>query len=1163
MCVEVYRKWLADSDKKPDYINRFVNQVTVNSKATCLGWAVEKGLCPPKQTLLDLSIGQLYVLWAQRNDVNENQRTFLSSCMQFTLEQTLPITRHPGPLTLKLLVNTMRQVCSKDISETLMGALLLDPKFKFSNMIRRWELEPSRSEYAICRAAILEYLDRRRDDVSAMLIQRIHPILEQIDPSGTHDVLLGDLRAGYVLLVESLKKKLNIHPGWLGSGEEDLLLRMEGWRPDYSTGSRPDDAKLDWYAALGTDGMNAHFADTFLLLVELSLRHEGDTFSLPKPITELTDTDKLYYTLFAPFDRLLTPNLVKFPSDKLRLVKEADILTDQVARLLCMGLFRVERMPNQGTSCLRLAPAAIQTLSQEPSVSPDDPSCLEEIWRSSQMLSILLKLLAELERKPQYASHIFDNGSELIAMLATAPPDPPSDAGIDEVSPTLTGALATLLSGGDGLPTLSEGTRKELLEVQVELQRKEQVLVAVDKLTAMLLSCHWDVIQAGPSPDSVESLQRIIDLYRMRPRTVTKAIATLWKTRALSDRDWERRSQIVAGDSILLCDLYSHSAADCLALAKDEAQSVSSRIFWAGRARSDGRCAAEMALRLHEGLMAFDARIFQARSLAMLAVLGADSGSVGGELFTDSIAPCAQAVLDCYKLLDEIIPEQGIALSDETGEVFEICLTNRRDSFSRVLSDLNSQLFSPSVTDALQKHTQLWEAIPRICTEQNHWRALAGIRLHVPADDAVEPTVSPIPAVWIPAPQKVQVFLPYFCSYLDSEITKRKQYQPSRIEAYLLKTILSMENIVLTTNQAVDNAIIRNLAHQPGFRQLLRTGHITVSFFWGYYSLCQFAAAKLLDKGFIWSSLPYGFNEDHAARHAASEYLSGRGAADSLPLAYREFIIRFREELTLLDENLPARSKAQAYQYPNAGRGSTSLAEKLDAFFLPRQGDPRLADLCRLHFLLLSPEADRTARKALVRSQYQKCLDGLKNGNLAFLPDMEGLCDPAVYQHGTHQRLALESYTDPSKHETLALMQTVLSNRHNEMLGALCTDHQHHIYSEAERLILPYDETTPINQGGCRRFQDTVTTTETGVCFGWDQAPEFLERSEAILRQRPSISPEELANKLVGNELDYTISTDGRALWLARGTVHTSQRQSLLVELHSHTGTIHLQTEGA
>ena len=142
-------------------------------------------------------------------------------------------------------------------------------------------------------------------------------------------------------------------------------------------------------------------------------------------------------------------------------------------------------------------------------------------------------------------------------------------------------------------------------------------------------------------------------------------------------------------------------------------------------------------------------------------------------------------------------------------------------------------------------------------------------------------------------------------------------------------------------------------------------------------------------------------------------------------------------------------------------------------------------------------------------------------------------------------------------------MQTVLSSRHNEMLGALCTDHQHHIYSEAERLILPYDETSPINQGGCRLFQDTVTTTETGVRFGWDQAPEFLARSESILHQHPGISPDELAGKLAGNELDYTISADGGALWLARGTVQTSQRQSLLVELRPHTGTIHLQTEGA
>ena len=53
-----------------------------------------------------------------------------------------------------------------------------------------------------------------------------------------------------------------------------------------------------------------------------------------------------------------------------------------------------------------------------------------------------------------------------------------------------------------------------------------------------------------------------------------------------------------------------------------------------------------------------------------------------------------------------------------------------------------------------------------------------------------------------------------------------------------------------------------------------------------------------------------------------------------------------------------------------------------------------------------------------------------------------------------------------------------------------------------------------------------------------------------------------LAGKLAGSELDYTISDDGGALFLARGTVHTSQHHSLLVELRPRTGTIHLQTEG-
>lgn len=348
MRVEHYRKWLAANGKKPDYITRFVHQATVNTEKTCLGWAVREGLCPAGQTLLDLSASELYALRAQGSNLPNHLRTYLSACLQFVAAQMAPVSSDPSALTLALLVHELQQICPLEVAEPLLGALVLDESFAFSNLTQRWELKPNATEYITCRAVILEHLATRYDDIRTQFIRAVHPALKQAEPyGGSIPLLLADLRSGYVLLAEHLKQKLSKRPGWSGSAAEELLLRMEGWRPNYSTGTKQDDTTLDWYAALEADELEAHCADTFLSLVELSLRHEGDTPASPRPITGLTNTDKLYYTLFASFDRLLT----------LRLVKEAGITTAQIARLLRMGLFRVERMPKQGTSCLRLAPS--------------------------------------------------------------------------------------------------------------------------------------------------------------------------------------------------------------------------------------------------------------------------------------------------------------------------------------------------------------------------------------------------------------------------------------------------------------------------------------------------------------------------------------------------------------------------------------------------------------------------------------------------------------------------------------------------------------------------------------------------------------------------------------------------------------------------------------
>lgn len=132
---------------------------------------------------------------------------------------------------------------------------------------------------------------------------------------------------------------------------------------------------------------------------------------------------------------------------------------------------------------------------------------------------------------------------------------------------------------------------------------------------------------------------------------------------------------------------------------------------------------------------------------------------------------------------------------------------------------------------------------------------------------------------------------------------------------------------------------VRVLAYVPGFLRLLRSGHVSVSFFGSYYTLREYAAQKLMAPNFRWSSLPVEFHSDLPAREAAAAYLSGEQSEGVLPRRYREMLIRFKEEITLLDENLPSRWKAGHYQYQKTlvpGKPST-LADYLDLYYIHRQ----------------------------------------------------------------------------------------------------------------------------------------------------------------------------------------------------------------------------------
>lgn len=1172
MRTELFRQWLSqDGGRSADTIKRCVRHATVRVPGGSLDWAIHKGLCPGEKTLLDLNAAQLYEIRRRSVEVLSNpDRTYLTTCLRFAAEQEAPIAEGLGPMPLSMVAQAIRTVCPKEGEDTrviLLRALLLDPGFRQypdKDFSPKRDLLPGK-EYSVHRAVALGNLKCRRQEVADELRRSLYPLVEEqnIFSATNNAAALPALRYGLSQAAEKLLKRLEKVPGFSTSEERQLLLRMKGWLPNFSMAHTQDDQDLDWYASFTNEELEAHISDVLMRLLELSLTCCGDRFQPMPPISSLSEQDRLYYALLAPFDRLLT----------IQLSKETGLNSRQMARLLQLGLFRVERVPYSAASRLCSTQATLQQLSDTPALRPDDPSCLKRVWNSPQMCRILLRMLEALEKEPSVYQTLFEKAPELIALLAVAPSEKEEDSRSAQEK-----NLADLLDGPDALTGLSEATREELQEALTQVRTQETTVRAARLLADILVRCHWTVVAAGASSNSVESLHRLIALYRDRPESVTRALEPLLVTDRTSPRwmdDWERRTQRQDGDSLLLAELYGRCAGDALDLARDTSLPDRERCHWADIARSDARAGAQMAQRREEYLHAFDFRLLQAQALALRCVLAAQTGTEGSELFADFLLPCAEAVLACWDILEDKLPGQREEVLAEGRSFPETLIDLRRKALEDSVLSFRTQLFSGDVGAALERNKDLWAAIPRGCVSREDWVRLSGIRLHVPSDDSDgeadddqdndrdEVAEPPIPTLWLSMPQRAKVFLPYYCAYLDSETIARKQYQQSWVEAYLLKTLLSMENVLLTTNQVADNPIVRPLARQPGFRRVLRSGHVSVSFFRTFFSLRHYAANRMAKKGVIWCSFPPEFNEDWESRRLASAYLSDRCSVDQLPQAYRELLIQFNEDLLLWDENLPVRCKAGFYQTPRPEGVALTLADRLDQFYVFRQNDPLFEDMCRLHFLLLRPGLPPENRKKLIRSLYKACLDALYVGSLTFPAGMSDLCNPKISQKGSDERRYLESFArDEKKRKDLELMQAILSDTQNRMLGSLCTDHQHHLYSQSERLILPYDETNPINSGGCRIFQDTVSTTETGVRLGWEQAPELLERSEAIVRESPNITPETLANRLAGSELNYTLSRDGNALWLPSVTLRTSRNQDLLVEMSDSDGTIHLETEG-
>lgn len=1139
-------QWLVQArGLKEDRAREYERWVTVCQEGWPLDFAVREGLCPPDRTLPQLSAGELYTIRRQSEGVlSAKLRTPLNMCLRYRAwAELLPLGKAAGPddFCASGVLETLRAAFpagTQDLRPLFLGTLLLDRHFRVKpdpQFSPARDLRPGGEEWPVHRAAALWNLEHRREAVR----QALEGGLEALSQDSESDCLFGGLRQAFSKGAHRIRSSSGALPGFSGSELRRILLQMEGWEPDFSAAGRQD-----WYALLTPEALLAHLADTLAQLLEQALRYEGMALPPAAYPAGLTHTDQLYCCLLAPFDRLLTVTLCK----------RSQLPKAQLARLLELGLLRVERVPYVGTFRLVSAGARLKTLSDTAGGNP-----IGEVWSCRETRQLLLRLLEQLtESPPEDPVSLFERAPDLAALLAAAPPETSAAEALPggRRAEALTHELAAAMQDPQGLSGRELDVLEQLLG-RLRFDRESEE--AIRLLVSLLVSSHWAILQEGPSARGIESLDRLIALYQKRPREVSAALLSL--------PDAGGRISLRRQEELLPAQLYGCSATDALTLALDGSQPLEERCRWANRAHNAGELARQAARRQGEFPLAVTDSLVRARALALHGALEAQRGGISApELVEDYLIFCGRTLDEALDWLEKNLPAQQVLCSAAGRPLPEEIPARLRRELAETAAFCQTRIFddgTPART-ILEGDPAVWAALPHGCTEPEQWQALAGMRLSNPASQAGGQTAA-VPVLWVPLFRPARIFLPWYCSYLDSETSIRRHYQQGRLEAYMLKTILSLQDIQLTANQAADNASVRALAREPGFLQLLRSGHIAVSFYFRYYDLLEYAADKLGDPGFCWSSLPADFNADQPARDAAAAYLSGRRREDVLPLRYRELLIPFKEDLTLLNENLPSRWKASCYQRPLAPGKPATLADHLDLYYKNRQNQPFFQEMCRLHFLLLRPGLDAGTRKRLNRSIYQSALDALRTGNLDSLKKLEPFCAPEIFERGSWQRRYLEALAgDREQAHLLDLMQAILSDAQNRLLGSLCTEYQHHLYTEAERIIMPYDLSTPINSGGCRIFQDTVTLTETGMQLGWEQAPELIARSEALERQAPGTSAEKLASLLsqAHGALDYGISPQGDALWLSRGLLRSSTDEDLLVEMSDREGTIHLETEG-
>ena len=358
----------------------------------------------------------------------------------------------------------------------------------------------------------------------------------------------------------------------------------------------------------------------------------------------------------------------------------------------------------------------------------------------------------------------------------------------------------------------------------------------------------------------------------------------------------------------------------------------------------------------------------------------------------------------------------------------------------------------------------------------------------------------------------------WYCNTHDSTLACGPAHTQERTEAPLLQLLLSGQKEVMSANQLVDNPYFWNLAQNPHFLWTLRRGHVRVSMFAQLGSLKEYAVTRMQNPNFHWSSLPEDFS-DPQLRGIAAAYLDGTCSAAQLPAQFRDVLMRMRDGITLMDENLPQcwkdyHHQNDAYWMKERGIGPfIPLADRVDRYYKESRPIEHYGQMQELNRILVK------ANPGLDRSVYRKMLWAIRDENI-----------PELGRMGVDLRDLHEGGLDPDflaaqRREMMDDMIRIVDECQNRMLGERISNHQYYIYDEAAARVVPEWHAGPETDSSRLLYrQIEKDVREDGVLLGWAQVPERIMDLEKLAEQNPKADAERLCSLLVNQGLhDYDV----------------------------------------